>query len=63
MELETLRDILIRRDGMEPWQADDVISAARDRVWEGEDPEEVLLEEFGLEPDYVFDLIGEGNGL
>lgn len=63
MELETLRDILIRRDGMEPWQADDAISAARDRVWEGEDPEEVLLEEFGLEPDYVFDLLEGGNGL
>lgn len=59
MELETIKDILIRRDRMEPWQADDAISAARDRVWEGEDPEEVLLEEFGLEPDYVFDLLGE----
>lgn len=59
-QLETIKDILIRRDGMEPWQADDAISAARERVWEGEDPEEVLLEEFGLEPDYIFDLLGEG---
>lgn len=28
----------------------------RDRVLNGEDPEEVLYD-FGLEPDYVFDLI------
>jgi len=56
--LETLKEVLIRRDGMAPWQADDAISAARERVWEGEDPEEILLEEFGLEPDYIFDLLG-----
>lgn len=29
----------------------------RRRVWEGEDPEEVLYD-IGLEPDYVFGLIG-----
>ncbi len=56
--LETIKEILTRRDGMAPWQADDAISAARERVWEGEDPEEILLEEFGLEPDYIFDLLG-----
>jgi len=27
------------------------------RVREGEDPEEILLEDYGLEPDYVMDLI------
>lgn len=59
MELETIKQILIRRDGMEPSLADDAISAARERVWNGDDPEEVLLEEFGLEPDYVFDLLTE----
>ena len=36
-----------------------LIDEARDRVLnDGEDPEEVLYEEFGLEPDYVFDLLG-----
>ena len=34
-----------------------LIKEMRKRVLEGEDPEEVLFE-YGLEPDYVFDLIG-----
>ena len=39
-------------------EAADAIAEARRRIYEdGEDPEEVLYEEFGLEPDYVFDLI------
>ena len=36
---------------------DDLIAEARACVEEGEDPEEVLEEYFGLEPDYVFDLL------
>lgn len=35
----------------------ELIKEMRNRVEEGEDPEEVLFEH-GLEPDYVFDLIG-----
>jgi hypothetical protein len=27
------------------------------RVCDGEDPEEILYDEFGLEPDYFFDLM------
>lgn len=30
---------------------------------EGTDPEDILQEEFGLEPDYVFDLIDIAAGL
>lgn len=58
MELETLKETLIRRDGVTPDEADELIELARTRVREGDDPEDVLLEEFGLEPDYVFDLLG-----
>lgn len=55
--METLREVLIRRDGQAPHEADALIEEARQRVREGADPEEVLEEEFGLEPDYVFDLL------
>lgn len=56
--METLREVLIRRDGQAPHEADALIDDARQRVLEGEDPAEVLKEEFGLEPDYIFDLLG-----
>ncbi len=38
-------------------EAKEIIKEMRQRVYEGEDPEEILYE-IGLEPDYVFDLIG-----
>ena len=56
---ESLLQVLIRRDGLSVNDAKDLIEEARIRVVEdGEDPEEVLREEFGLEPDYILDLIG-----
>ena len=46
--------VLMRRDGMGREEAEDLIAEARERVLEyGEDPEE-----FGLEPDYIYDLLG-----
>ena len=50
--------ILMRRDGMERDEAEDLLRDARAVVEEGEDPEDVLADWFGLEPDYVYDLIG-----
>ncbi len=50
--------ILMRRDGMERDDAEDLLQDAREAVEDGEDPEEILADWFGLEPDYVFDLIG-----
>ena len=55
--MSDLKTVLMNRDNMSSAQADKAISEARDRMIDGEDPEEILLEEFGLEPDYVFDLI------
>jgi len=50
--------VLMRRDGMSRADAQEAIAEARRRVVEGcEDPEEVLEDEFGLEPDYVMDLL------
>ena len=54
-KLETIRQVLARRDCLEAEEIDDAIAEARDRIDAGEDPEEVLAEEFGLEPDYIWD--------
>ena len=57
--MSELKKVLMERDGMTPKEADEVIADAKQRVWDGEDPEEVLEDEFGLEPDYIFDLMGD----
>jgi len=56
-ELESLKSILMRRDGMSPDAAQDFIDEARERVANGEDPEEILHDDFGLEPDYIYELL------
>lgn len=48
---------LMRRDGISQADAEALVEDARARVMAGEDPEEILLEDFGLEPDFIFDLI------
>ena len=56
--LTGLHRVLMRRDKMSAEEADEQIREARERVLEdGEDPEDILHDEFGLEPDYVFDLL------
>jgi hypothetical protein len=55
--MSDLKQVLMSRDGMSSEEADSAISEMRERVLEGEDPEEILLDEYGLEPDYVFDII------
>ena len=57
--METLLEVLMRRDQLSRVEAISLIEEARERVREGDDPEDVLAEEFGLEPDYVFDLLGD----
>lgn len=55
--MESLLEVLMRRDGLSRSEAQSSIQEARNRVYAGEDPEEVLSEEFGLEPDYLWDLL------
>jgi hypothetical protein len=55
--MTTVEKILIRRDNYTVEEARRALKEARARVHDGEDPEEILLEEFGLEPDYIFDLL------
>ena len=49
--------VLMRRDCMSRDEAIDALRDARKLIDEGMDPEEVLLVEFGLECDYIFDLL------
>lgn len=50
-------EVLMRRDHLSREEANDALRAGREEVEAGRDPEEVLHEDFGLEPDYLFDLL------
>lgn len=59
IRLTELHRVLMRRDEMTAEDVDEWIRAAQQAVLEdGEDPEDILQDEFGLEPDYIFDLLG-----
>lgn len=55
--MENLLQVLVSRDGYDVDEARELIAELRERVCDGEDPEEILWEELGLEPDYVDDLL------
>lgn len=56
-QLDSVQSILMRRDGMTRDEARETVRDMQQRVMDGEDPEE-LLHEIGLEPDYIWDIIG-----
>mgnify|MGYP000011475618 CR=1 FL=1 len=51
------KQVLMERDGMTGIEATKEIKDIRSRVFEGENPETILFEEYRLEPDYIFDII------
>lgn len=57
--METIREVLMRRDGASEEEALERIAECREAMLEaiadGGDAEEVLADELGLEPDYIFD--------
>ena len=55
--MESIVDILVERDGLSQDAAEFEVEQARKRVVAGENPETILREDFGLEPDYVWELI------
>lgn len=56
-----IEDVLVRRDGMARWEAEKMVDSAREelleRIEEGETPYDFCREVFGLEPDYLEQLI------
>ena len=52
-----LKQVLMERDGMTGVEATQEIKDIRSRVFEGENPETILFEEYRLEPDYIWDLL------
>lgn len=59
--VENIKEVLMRRDGMSAEEAEDLIEEATEdlnaRLAEGEMPDEICMEWFGLEPDYIDELI------
>ena len=60
--MENLKEVLMRRDGLTSEEAEKQISEAREelsrRLEDGEDAYDICEEEFGLEPDFLEDLLG-----
>ena len=55
--MNQLKKILMEREGLSSQEAQELIYAAKERVLDGEDIQDVMQEEFGLEPDYFLDLL------
>jgi len=59
--MRSIKEILMDRDDMSAEEADDLIQEAKDdlndRLEAGETPEDICEEWFGLEPDYITELI------
>ena len=59
--METIKQVLMRRDGMTEEEAELLIADAREdlnyRLSLGKMPDDICEEWFGLEPDYIFDLL------
>ena len=51
-----LKTTIMRRNSLSASEAEKLILYAKQRVADGDDPEDVLQEEFGLECDYSLDL-------
>jgi hypothetical protein len=55
--VESILEVLMRRDGLSKEEAQEWIDEAKQMVADGDNPEEVVHYEFGLEPDYIWDLM------
>ena len=59
--MKTIKEILVERDGLAFKEAEDLIEEAREdlysRLERGEYPYDICEEWFGLEPDYIDELI------
>lgn len=58
MQTLSLLTALMHSQDLTKQEAMDELNEMKERIFEGEDPEEILYE-YGLEPDYFFDLLDE----
>lgn len=56
-DIETVLEAIKENCAMDIEESKEYLEEIRERVREGENPEEILHDEFGLEPDYIFALI------
>ena len=60
--VDSIKSVLMKRDRISEGEANKLIEEAKDDMYErltnGEMPEDICEEWFGLEPDYLEDLIG-----
>ena len=54
---ESLKEVIMRRDNLSSDAADELIAEAKEELADGGDPQEILEEFFGLEPDFIFYLL------
>lgn len=63
--MESIVEVLMRRDGSSRDEVEQQIEECRDEMLEaletGEDPEEIYLDYFGLEPDWMVEVLFWGN--
>ena len=52
-----LKQVLMQRDKLSSKDDDEQIQEARIEIRKARDPEQFLMETFGLELDYIFDLV------
>lgn len=57
MRLSKLVRGIMERDEITAEQAVEIVRDARERIELGEDPEEILVDELGVEIDYIVDLM------
>ena len=59
MSINRVVGILMTRDGMSSTEAVDVIEQTRDMILDGDimEADDILMEELGLEPDYLEDIL------
>lgn len=62
IKMKDIVDVLVERDGISRRDAEAQVSEVRQRIYSGEiDPweiDDVMMDEFGLEPDYIEDVLG-----
>ena len=56
IRLTELHMVLMNRDDLSPSEADENVKEMKNRINEGEFPEDVLYD-YGLETDYIFDVL------